>query len=79
MSDPILLKYFYCFDVLGLNLLSIPLLLSLPDLRSGICPLYKNWRLSTPKRLPQLSCNKLFKANYSLKTFYRLNPIRPIS
>jgi hypothetical protein len=36
-------KYF-CFysDVLDFRLLSFPLLLSLPDLRSGICPLYEN-------------------------------------
>jgi hypothetical protein len=29
-------NYFHSFDILGFNLLSFPLLRSLPDLRSGI-------------------------------------------
>ena len=42
------------FYILGFSLLSFPLLLSLPDLRSGICWSYENWRLSMPERLPSL-------------------------
>ena len=57
----LLFKYF-CFysDVLDSRLLSFPLLLSLPDLRSGICPLYENCRLSITNRLPPLSGNMCF-------------------
>ena len=56
LADPAFLKYLiYCFDVLGFSLLSSPFLLSFPDLLSGLCELYENWRRSIPKRLPPLS------------------------
>jgi len=60
-GGPAFSKYlFYYSDVLDFRLLSFPLLLSLPDLRSGICPLYKNCRLSITDRLPPLSGNMCF-------------------
>ena len=43
------------FDVFRFSLLSSLLLLSLPDLRSGICASYETWRLSIPERLHSLS------------------------
>jgi hypothetical protein len=53
---PAFLKYLiYYFGVLGFNLLSSPLILSLPDLLSGKWELYENSRLSMPERLPPLS------------------------
>lgn len=65
LADPAFLKYLvYYFVVLGFNLLSSPLLRSLPDLLSGICPLYKNSRLSMPERLPPLSDDSRFMANH---------------
>jgi|GEM_PF-2744937 len=59
------------FDVLGFSLLSFPLLLSLPDLRSGKYSLYENSRLLMPERLPPLSCNMW------LIQYYFLNLLRP--
>jgi hypothetical protein len=52
---PTFFDYFHYFDSLGFNLLSFPLLRSLPDLRSGIYEVYENCRLSIPKRRPPLS------------------------
>jgi len=68
------------FDVLGFSLLSFPLLLSLPDLRSGKCSLYENSRLLMPERLPPLSCNMWLIQYYFLNLLrpYPARPTRPV-
>ena len=50
-SDPMpTMPIIYYFGFLGFSLLSNPFLLCLPDLLSGIYPLYENWRRSIPER-----------------------------
>ena len=60
--SPAFFCYHYYFDILGFNLLSDPLLRSLPDLRSGIYEVYENCRLSIPMRRPPLSGSVLAMA-----------------
>jgi len=70
--SPAFFDYLRYFDILGFNLLSFPLLRSLPDLRSGIYEVYENCRLSIPKRRPPLSDSVLVMAKIAccLKNFF---------
>jgi len=73
--SPAFFDYLRYFDILGFNLLSFPLLRSLPDLRSGIYEVYENCRLSIPKRRLPLSDSVLVMAKIAcyLKNFFRPN------
>lgn len=67
-------------DVLEFRRLSFSFLRSSPNLRSGLCEWYENWRRSIPKRLPILSDNKrLHICSFLYESNLQPNTPRPIS